>query len=210
MRWRSARTGRLLATAGDDDNGPAVGHRNRPTPRPTPHRPQRRVAAVAFSPDGKPLATGGNDATVRRWDTATGQPHGPPLTGHTGTVWWVAFSPDGKLLASGGGDGTVRLWDTVTGQPHGPPLTGHTGAVNGVAFSPDGALLASASSDTIVRLWKPAFDSWLETGCALIDHNLSMADWNQIAPALPYERTCPNLPSGTGAPSNADAAEYQD
>jgi WD40 repeat protein len=90
------------------------------------------------------------------WDTATGQPHGQPLTGHTDTVRGVAFSPDGTLLATTSDDQTVRLWDTATGQPHGQPLTGHTGPVYSVAFSPDGTLLATASADRTARLWDTA------------------------------------------------------
>ena len=94
---------------------------------------------MAFSPDGKRIASGSGDNTVRVWDAATGQPVGQPLTGHTDAVFSVAFSPDGTRIASGGDDNTVRVWDAATGQPIGQPLTGHTDAVFSVAFSPDGA-----------------------------------------------------------------------
>ena len=81
------------------------------------------------------------------------QPHGAPLTGHTGPVTAVAFSPDGQRLATSSADRTVRLWDTATGQPHGAPLTGHTDTITSVAFSIHGELLATASSDGTARLW---------------------------------------------------------
>jgi uncharacterized protein with WD repeat len=98
---------------------------------------------VAFSPDGKLLASGGDDATIRIWDVETGQLH-QLLCEHTKSVRSVCFSSNGNIFAS--------IWDVETGQLH-QLLCEHTKSVRSVCFSPDGNTLASAGEDETIKLW---------------------------------------------------------
>ncbi len=133
MKLWDAATGKELATL--------TGHSN-------------AVSSVAFSADGRRIASGSGDHTVKLWDAATGREIAT-LTGHSNAVSSVAFSADGRRIASGSWDDTVKLWDAATGKEL-AILTGHSDHVSSVAFSPDGSRIASGSRDKTVKLWDAA------------------------------------------------------
>jgi len=124
------------------------------------------VYTVAFSPDGKTLASGNADGTIQLWNPATGHQIGKTLNGHAGEVNSVTFSPDGKTLASGNQNGTIQLWNVATGQQTRPALNGHAGEVGSVTFSPDGKTLASGSDNDAVQLWNVATGQLTENSVA--------------------------------------------
>ncbi|MBP5971308.1 hypothetical protein HW132_00800 [Brasilonema sp. CT11] len=109
------------------------------------------ISSVAFSSDGKLLATGDADGETHLWQVEDGKLLFT-CVGHSSWVRSVAFSPDGHTLASGSEDQTVKLWDVHTGQCL-KTLQGHSSWVWSVAFSPDGHTLASGSEDQAVKLW---------------------------------------------------------
>jgi len=119
------------------------------------------VRTIAFTADGRTLASGSLDDTIKLWDVETGKEL-RTLTGHSSAVSSIAFSADGTLMISGSEDKTVRLWDVKTGQEiH--TLKDHSQGVTSVAFSPNGKSIASSSKDRTIDIWSVSDGSLQKT-----------------------------------------------
>ena len=144
--------GQTLATAGGFDNSCKLWRASDGVQLSSVVRHTDRVVSIAFSPDGRMLATGSFDKTAKLFDVVN-RKELCTLPGHTGYVMSVAFSPDGKTLATGTFDRTVRLWDVATGES----VATFEGAHPPVVFSPDGKMLATGDALGVrVQLWHAA------------------------------------------------------
>ena len=109
------------------------------------------ISCLSLSQDGRILASGSADHSIKIWDLATGKLL-RTLEGHTAPVWSVVLSQDGKTLVSGSQDGTIKIWDVETGKVR-HELSEHTGTVYSVALSPDQSTIVSGSKDFTVKIW---------------------------------------------------------
>lgn len=116
----------------------------------------QEIPSMAFSPDGRCLASGSwnGDGTVKIWDLGTGRARHTlrPSSGQDKWISHVAWSPDGARLAAGGWEQSVKVWDPYCGREI-LSLEGHTGFITGVAYSPDGRRLATTSQDRTLKIW---------------------------------------------------------
>lgn len=121
------------------------------------------VTSIAWSPDGRYLASASLDGTVQVWEAASARPCFPSLQ-HQCPVRVVAWSPDGARLASAGADGSLRIWNASEGDQPRVASVGYEGALTTLAWSPDGSCLLSGGADGMVCLWDPenvsAIDRW--------------------------------------------------
>ncbi|MCX6153982.1 MAG: VWA domain-containing protein [Candidatus Kapabacteria bacterium] len=122
---------------------------------------KKAVLAVAFSPDGKYIATGSVDRSVMIWNRIKGGVVAS-MMGHNGNVNTVTFSPDSKLIASAGSDWNIIIWD-IEKRKQIDKFIGHQGGVRSIAFTPDGSLLVSGSEDQKIKIWDMASGSCLKT-----------------------------------------------
>ena len=186
VRLREVATGKEIATA--------QGHFNATT-------------SIDYSPDGKLIATGSNDQTMRVWDGSTLQPISV-IRGHTGPVRLVMFTPDSKHLLSWGDDSSLRLWDPVTGEPL-AALLGHRGLPVHLQCSQDGAYVISRDNQFTYRFWDLAhLERQVLRGHTSYVYDVAMSSDGTRAASAAWDGTVRLWDLATGTPAGVLEHEF--
>jgi WD40 repeat protein len=144
--------------------------------------------AVAFSPDGRTLATGGIDPLVHLWDLRTGKLIRELEQGAAGANS-LEFSPDSRILGVSGLEPVASLWDVATGTQIGPNLTAGSRKAM-MDLSPDGRRLLMTNGDGKGAVWDVDTESWAQRACTLANRTLTRKEWTVFLPGRPYEPAC--------------------
>jgi WD40 repeat protein len=159
-----------------------------------PAKHSNAILSLAYSADGRLLASGGGDAAIYLYDIEAAQPLGLPLVGLGGPVTSLAFSPDGSQLASGSSKSLLALWNVDSAQLIGDPIAGMKSGITALAFSLDGKTLVSGTDEGELAWWRQS--DWLDLACKYTQRNLSQAEWTQFFKGEDYRQTCPQYPPG--------------
>lgn len=159
------------------------------------------VAAVAWSPDGRLVATASWDHTVKVWNAQNGELL-CTYFGHSGEIYALAWSPNGQKIASASNDNTVQVWDPTNCSTPFLTYTGHSGAVYSVAWSPDGLEIISGSWDHTARIWNaltgktlqifPFTDVVSSVAWAHNGQNIAIGDWNEYVQIIHQDTSSSN------------------
>jgi WD40 repeat protein len=155
------------------------------------------ILSIAFSGNGKVVASGQGDGTVQLYDISDGlrlRKIGKPLAGSNTAITSLAFDSNGKELVTGiEGNGQVGVWDLSNlahPLPVDQPLPGSPSSVLAVAFSPDGSILATGNVDHTVRLWNFNITYAIKYICVNTADNLGSRQWNSYFPGVPFKDPC--------------------